>query len=217
MWPKQNKIFNSATKFLPSQRRQASLGGVRPLLSFRPGCRPASMESSSSLLILTAAAHHSGNGGTKNKNDSVQVSGSSAFAKWGASSAHPALLHGHGLKLFDFCSEADPAVSVRLIAYMHNMGCTPHLLGGVPRYFRRHSNRHFQRHSDLQGRRRREEKTTTGNIQGLCKMLSLVRSYPSRSESQRRAVVEPGPLSTLNSFHFVLPHARKGLTRILAN
>src|SRR2546422_441926 len=116
-----------------------------------------------------------------------------------------------------FGYEADPAVSVRLIAYMHNMGCTPHLLGGVPRYFRRHSNRHFQRHSDLQGRRRREEKTTTGNIQGLCKMLSLVRSYPSRSESQRRAVVEPGPLSTLNSFHFVLPHARKGLKRILAN
>src|SRR5947207_4572362 len=100
-------------------------------------------------------------------------------------SAQPAVLGRDGLELLDFCAEADAAVSVGLVADMHDARGAAHLLGGIPGHFRGHAQRRFDGHTNLQWSRGGEEEPSTRNIQSFRKMLDLVRSNPKGTEAQR--------------------------------
>src|SRR6266705_923526 len=129
----------------------------------------------------------------------------------------PAVLRRNSLESFDFGSEANTPVAVRLIAHVYDSRGAAHLLGGIPGYFRGHAQGRFDGHSHLQRSRRSEKEATTRDVQGFRKVLSFVRSYAQGAETKRRPKVEAGKLPTFGYFHFVLPRARKiwrGLLRI---
>src|SRR5260370_41085790 len=90
-------------------------------------------------------------------------------------SARPAVLGLNGLEFFDFRAEADPAVSIRLVAHMDDARGAPHFLGRIPRHFRGHAKSCFDGNANLQGRRCAEQEAATRNVHSFCNILRLVR------------------------------------------
>src|SRR5260370_26951802 len=103
-----------------------------------------------------------------------------------ANSHSPAVSRRNSLELFDFGAKSNAAISVRLVADMHNSRVAAHFLGGISRHFRGHAERRFDGHAHLQRSRRRKEEPTARYVQSLSEMFGVVRGHAQRPEAQRR-------------------------------
>src|SRR5260370_16624540 len=101
-----------------------------------------------------------------------------------ANSHSPAVPRRNSLELFDFGAKSNAAISVRLVADMHNSRVAAHFLGGISRHFRGHAERRFDGHAHLQRSRRRKEEPAARYVQTLSEMFGVVRGHAYHPQPQ---------------------------------